>query len=335
MRIGVILDSRAPANEIADLGRLAEDVGLAAVWTSSLLDARDPFSNFAPLALSSHSIRLGPIAVNPFDIHPVRIATSLLTLNELAQGRAHVVVGGGGEALDAVGLKPVRRVRAVRECLEILKGASAERPLTYEGELYRVKRYHPYWATATAPTIYAAANGPQMLRMAGRIADGVMVSDLPASLLPDAVRTALETVPAERQTTFTFNNFIAWHVYDDVDWARKEARQWLALRGLFRRHVITTFLSDPDYDVIESKRDSFLNALIRRTHEIDGVPERIINALVDNMTLCAHVKDIDRVIDHLKDFAAAGLTDIALRLYRDAAKSIRLIGERVVPELAS
>ena len=334
MRIGVILDSRAPASELAELGRLAEAQGLSAVWTSSLIDARDPFTNLAPLATTTHSIRLGPIAVNPFDTHPVRIATSLLTLNELASGRAQIVIGGGGEALEALGIAPARRVRAVRECLEIVKGAGAEKPSSYEGEIYRVEAYHPYWATAPKPHVFAAANGPQMLRMAGRVADGIMVSDLPVALLRDAVRTTREAVPKEKQRTFGVDNFIAWHVYDDVDTARKEARQWLALRGLFRRHVITTFLSDADYDLIDAKKASFFNALARRTHEIDGVPERILDALVDNMTLCSPIEEIDDVIAHLREFAAAGLTDIALRLYRNPAESIRLIGERLVPALA-
>ena len=109
MDIDVILDARARADELAELGRLAEDAGIRGIWVSSLLDSRDPFANLVPLATSTGRIRLGPVAVNPFDMHPVRIAASLLTLNELAGGRARIVVGGGGEALDAVGIKPLRR----------------------------------------------------------------------------------------------------------------------------------------------------------------------------------------------------------------------------------
>ena len=59
MRIGVILDSRAPASELAELGRLAEAQGLSAVWTSSLIDARDPFTNLAPLATTTHGAFAG------------------------------------------------------------------------------------------------------------------------------------------------------------------------------------------------------------------------------------------------------------------------------------
>jgi len=129
------------------------------------------------------------------------------------------------------------------------------------------------------------------------------------------------------------NNFLAWHLYEDEDKARKEARQWLALRGLFRRWVMTTFLSDTDYDIIEAHQAEFYRATAERTHVIEGVPDRILDSLVDHLTLAGHVNTIDAKIAHLQEFKAAGLTEVALRLYDEPAASIRLIGECVVPAL--
>src|SRR5436190_5155257 len=97
---------------------------------------------------------MGPVALNPYDTHPVRIAAGLLTLNQYANGRARIVVGGGGEALMALSLKPDRRLRAVGECVQILKGVTREAPFSFEGQMYRVKDYHPSWATAPKPPIY-------------------------------------------------------------------------------------------------------------------------------------------------------------------------------------
>ena len=110
MDIDVILESKQPAAELSALGELAERHGIRAVWVSSLLDSRDPYANFSVLAQHSTRIRMGPIAVNPYDAHPVRIAAGVLTLNELCGGRAQIVIGGGGEALEALGIRPNRRV---------------------------------------------------------------------------------------------------------------------------------------------------------------------------------------------------------------------------------
>jgi len=187
MQIDVILDARAGPEEITKLGLLAERYGIRAVWTSSLIDGRDPYVNFSGLARASSALRMGPIAVNPFDTHPGRIATSLLSLNEVAQGRASIVIGGGGEALQALGIKPKRRVRAVAECIEIIKSASPEEILNYTGEIFQISGYRPGWVTAKPPLVYAGANMNLMLKMAGRVADGMMMSDMPPRLAHEAL----------------------------------------------------------------------------------------------------------------------------------------------------
>jgi alkanesulfonate monooxygenase SsuD/methylene tetrahydromethanopterin reductase-like flavin-dependent oxidoreductase (luciferase family) len=53
------------------------------------------------------SIKLGPVAVSPSELHPLKMANALLTLNEISGGRAYI---GGGErqAGDAgVGLRGI------------------------------------------------------------------------------------------------------------------------------------------------------------------------------------------------------------------------------------
>ena len=147
-------------------------------------------------------------------------------------------------------------MKAVQECIEILKSISAVDPLDYNGELFQVKNYHPFWATQTMPKVYVAANKPQMLKMSSRLSDGIMMSDLPASLIKNIVEEVsvhLKTFGREPDD-FRFNNFMAWALYDDKKEAIKEAKQWLGYRGLFRRWVITTFMSDKEYDLIEAHK---------------------------------------------------------------------------------
>ena len=114
MRIDLILKPHQSAAEMARLGKLAESYGLGAVWVPNNILSLDPFVNFVPLAQQTTQLRMGPIAVSPFELHPQRMANQLLTLNELAGGRATIVVGGGGGTLEAMGMKPKRMVRAVR-----------------------------------------------------------------------------------------------------------------------------------------------------------------------------------------------------------------------------
>jgi alkanesulfonate monooxygenase SsuD/methylene tetrahydromethanopterin reductase-like flavin-dependent oxidoreductase (luciferase family) len=335
MQIDVILDTRAKPQELAELGRLAERFGLHSVWVSSLLDSRDPFTNLGLLALTSSRIRLGPIAVNPFDTHPVKIASALLTLNEMSGGRAQIVIGGGGEALQALDIRPERRVRAVRECVEIIRAAASGERINYAGELFRVKNLQLRWIEAAAPRILVGASQPQMLRMAAGCADGIMMSDMPPAPATAAIGTLDAALAArgQRRPDFHTTAFTAWHVYTDRQQALHEARRWLLLRGIFRPWLLAGFLAPDDVALVMASQAAFARAFAAGSHVVDGVPDRILDALVDNVTITGSPDDLEPVLAKLRELKAAGLGGVALRLYADPAASIRLIGQQVVPAL--
>lgn len=335
MQIDVILDTRAKAEDLAALGRLAEAQGIGGVWVSSLNDSRDPFANLVLLARETTTIRLGPIAVNPFDTHPFRIASSLLTLNELTGGRARIVIGGGGEALQALGLAPRRRVRAVRECVEIMRAAASGQVVNYEGEIYQVRNCRLGWLEAPAPAIYVGAGQVQMLRMAAVVSDGIMMSDMPAGPAAETIATldtGLQTAGRSRSLFWT-SVFTAWHVHEDEAAARREAKRWLLLRGIFRPWLLAHFLAPEDVKLVMDSRGAFTRAFLAGSDVVEGVPDAVLDALVDNVTLCATPRSLDKVIGKLHALREAGLGGVALRLYADPARSIRLIGERVVAAL--
>lgn len=335
MQIDVILDARAKPQELAELGQLAERHGIAGVWVSSLLDSRDPFANLALLAQTTSRIRLGPIAVNPFDTHPVKIASALLTLNEMAAGRARIVIGGGGEALQALDIQPARRVRAVRECVEIIRAAASGERVSYAGELFRVSNLQLRWLEAAPPAIQIGASQQQMLRMAAGCADGIMMSDMPAGPASQAIATldaALKSHGRQRPD-FTTNVFTAWHVYQDREQVLREARRWLLLRGIFRPWLLAEFLDPADVDLVMASEAAFARAFAAGSHLVEGVPDRVLNQMVDKLTVSGSPADPEAVIDKLRKLRNAGFSSIALRLYADPAASIRLIGARLLPAL--
>lgn len=335
MELDLILDTRASADELAELGVLAEQSGVRGIWVSSLLDSRDPYANLSVLARATTRLLMGPVAVNPFDTHPVKIAASLLTLNELADGRARIVIGGGGEALESLNIQPERRVRAVAECVDILHAAAGGEVMSYAGELYSVSQLRLGWVSAPPPPIYVGASQQQMLGMAARVADGIMMSDMPVRLTAQAVATLDQGLQryGKSRPGFATNAFTAWHVQADARQARREARQWLLLRGIFRPWLLAEFLEPADVRLVMERRDAFVAAFRAGSPDVEGVPDAVLDALVDNVTLCGNIAGIDVQLDKLSAYAAAGLGAIALRLYADPAASIRLLGERLVPAL--
>ena len=334
VRVDLIIQPHLDAAEFAALGELAESYGISGVWVSNHLDGRDPFVNFVPLAQRTQKLRMGPTALSPYEEHPMQMAKLLMTLNELADGRAHVAVGGGGGTLDSMGRKPHRMVRTVRECLEILRLATSGERVFYDGEIFQVHGLNTGWAKAPPPAIYAAAGGEQMLRMSARYADGIMTSDF----TPVRLRWAREQIDpvledaGRDKTTFPLINFWACHIKETHEEAMKEARLYLMARATIWEPYISDVVSAEEAAEIAKHYPAFVKAY-RRTDDIKGPPRELVDKIVERgVTACA-ADEIDGQIDRFKEMRAAGATGVVLCLYNEPAYAIRVIGEHLVPAL--
>ena len=341
MQVDIVLDPNTPPNTLGELGALAESFGLGAMWMANHVSARDPFMCFAEMARGTKSIRMGPIAVSPFELHPLKMANTLWTLNEFSDGRANIVVGGGGETMIAMHLKPTfesmhpKMVTGVRECIEFLKSTSPDRRLDFDGEVFQVSGYQPAWVRHDRPLLYVAATRPKMMRMAGEVADGLMTSDGTLPLIKQALPALKDGLAKSGRSleNFRFNNLYAWHVKSDKDAAVAEARRKLWVRGMLLPWYLEPFLSAAEIERVQSNMTSFMNAYFADSPEIDGVPEPLVDKLVENLTLTGSVAELGVLIEELQKMEALGVNEIALRIYDDPADAIRLIGERVAPAL--
>ncbi len=336
MRIDVILDPDTSPAEARELGLLAERHGIHAVWASNYPSSRDPFITLAPLALASARIRMGPLVMTPWELHPLKMSKAILGLAELSSGRAQILVGGPTGVPGAMGINPVRMVGHVRECVEILKGARSDAALNYQGRIFRVFNYQPRWATAPAPTIWIGANKPQMLAMATRLADGIMFGDMTRPCLESVLATVDAGLAAvgRARSDIRLSALVAWHVKTDEAASMAEAREQLALRGMLDPWYLRSFLDDDECRIVQANLQSFFRAYKNRTSVIDAVPESIITKLVENLSCSGGPESLERHIARLADFGAAGLSDIALKLHRDQAAAIEMIGARLVPALS-
>jgi len=336
MKIDIILGAGCSAAEVEELGKLADGYGLNTFWNQSFPSRREPLLMMAGLTKSTQRIRLGTLPVSPYEVHPLRLADSLLTFNEMCGGRASVLIGGLGHSVMRVtALEPTRRVTAVRDCVSILKGISPGDMLNYEGECYSLLNYQPEWAADGPPRVYVGSTGRQMLTMAAQVADGIMMSDVPLGKMEEVlghIGRGLEATGRARGDLL-LNNFFAWHIKKDRAASMREARRELIWRGLLQPWHTAPFLGDEDAAFVESKKDSFLQAFLNHNDVIDGVPDRIVEALVDNLTFAGGLDNIDRTAEHLRAFERAGLDEVALKVHDDPADAIRLIGEHLAPAL--
>ena len=185
MKIDIILDPTHTTDEFLELGLMAERLGFNAVLTANYPSAIDPFINFQILANETEKIKLGPVAISPFETHPLKLSNLLYGLNQLSKGRAKIFIGGGGGTLISMGLKNNRRemhpnmVQGVKECVDFLKQLSPEKEINFNEDVFQINAPKPQWINQQRPQIFIAASKPKMLSMAAETADGIMMSDVP------------------------------------------------------------------------------------------------------------------------------------------------------------
>ncbi len=335
MNIDIMLEPDQSPDQVAELALLAESYGLRALWAQNYVPARDPFLCLVPAAQATKKIKLGVVVVSPYEMHPMKIGNAVLTLNEFCQGRAEVVIGGGGYWCSRMGTQPDRMVRAIREAIEIVKGSFTGEPLQYSGELYKAYGYHSEWATDPAPRVYAGASREQMLRMGARVADGIMTSDVIRPLIEDAVGTVNTTLEehGRAEADFRFNSAIAFHMKEDREVSMREARRELITRAVLDEWYLRAFMSEAEVAVVRDNITSFYKAYRAKSHIIEGVPDSILEKLVANFTIAGGPDDLDARIAELQDYVTTGITELTFRAHDDPAYAIRLIGEKIVPAL--
>lgn len=84
MDIDIILGEEASPDQISELAVAAERMGIRAAWVSNYHQNWDAFVSLVPAAMATSKILLGPLAVGPWEMHPLKIANAVLSLNEIA-----------------------------------------------------------------------------------------------------------------------------------------------------------------------------------------------------------------------------------------------------------
>lgn len=238
--------------EAIELAVEAERLGFDSVWTSEHHFVDDGYlpSLFvlgAAIAACTDRVAIGTgLLLVPLH-EPVRVAEDAAVVDLLSGGRTIVGVGLGwrAEEFEGLGIEMSERVRRLEDSIAVCRQAWRGE-LVSGGELLRYPNVpvRPVPATPGGPPIWIGAWSEPALRRAGRLGDGFMASEPPASELARQVwivREARAAAGIEKDIaisihmpTFAWNDDDAWErvrdhhhyvqwKYDDMDVARSRA----------------------------------------------------------------------------------------------------------------
>jgi 5,10-methylenetetrahydromethanopterin reductase len=176
--ISVLLNAEYSSDELVRLGRLAEELGYCTCWYVDVRLMRECYIGLASLALSTKKIHLGTGVTDPYSRHPAITASSIATLDELSGGRAVLGLGLGGSGFRELGFQKVLPVAAMRECIQVIRGLLQGQEVTYAGKVVSISQARLQFTPVRSKIpIYIATQGAQISRLAGELADGVLIAN--------------------------------------------------------------------------------------------------------------------------------------------------------------
>jgi probable F420-dependent oxidoreductase len=190
-RLGIVLAgfTALPAAEFIAAAREAEARGYHTAWLGEV-------AGYDALVMSTvvatHTERLHVAnGVLPVQTRtPVVLGLATASLNHLAPGRFALGLGLSSKTIVEQwhGLSFSASLAQIREAVEIVRKVAAGERVNVEGKVYRVKNFRLTGPVPRVPVrVYLAALGPEMLELAGEIADGVLLNWIPPEAVPASI----------------------------------------------------------------------------------------------------------------------------------------------------
>jgi probable F420-dependent oxidoreductase len=172
----------------AEVMRQAEQIGYTDAWTGEV-DATDGFTPLAVAAMATETTRLGTGVVSAYTRGPGTLAMTAASLAELAPGRTCLGIGASSNVIvERWNSIPFDRpLSRVRDTAEVVRAALAGEKVRAELDTMTVKGLRLARPPEQPVPIFIAALRSGMLRLAGRVGDGVLLNWLGAGDIPKVV----------------------------------------------------------------------------------------------------------------------------------------------------
>jgi 5,10-methylenetetrahydromethanopterin reductase len=319
-----------------ELYRYLDRAGFSQLWISDSQSLMHEMTvSMTVAALETDRIIINGGVSNPLTRHPAMLASSLASIDDLSGGRAALSISTGDSAVFNLGLRPAK-LDTLEAFIGTMQRLWTDHETEHEGRTVRL-----LWPRRRVP-IYMAAEGPRSLRLAGRIADGVIIG---MGLTPEVIEGALGYLgEGLRESGRSLDDIdvwwlAKWNIAETKRAAIDEIRMGLAasVNHAFRFHLDGKFVPEEYHDAIAAIQQQY----VFEEHEKHG--EGLRNAqLTDEFGMTDYLAErfaitgtVGDFIERCEQLAELGVRRIRLSVAgHDHADLLRLIGDRVLPHFA-
>lgn len=333
--VSILLNAEYPTAKLVALGRLSEQLGYSALWYTDLRFAHDCFIGLAAVAAATERIRLGPGVVDPYSRHPSAIASSIATLDEMSGGRAILGLGIGGNGLKELGIERRLPVAAMREAVTMIRGLLAGGEYAAEGKVVSLgKARLSIRPVQERIPIYFATHGAQITRLAGEVADGVLIAN---TLNPAAFDFYVAQLKAGMAKAGRADGAVDIGLRVEACIADDDEAAFAVMRRRVTSRVLTQY---PHWEYLEAIGITLPDALVEIAKRPDGAKAvgeaapLMPRAVVESMVIAGNA---ERCAEQLARGLGPSITHLTMRPHavpgQDVADVVRAFMQEVVPRV--
>ena len=272
--LGVTFGSLAVLGPAAatDIAISAQNMGYSSFWTVEATGT-DAMSLLGAASQAAPKLDMGT-GIIPVQLRaPTLTAMTAATLQALTPD-ADILLGLGVSApgiLRAHGVEATNRpIGLMREYVALLRECLSGESVTFEGDFYQVKRFRLGMRLGDRkPKIIMAALNPQMLKLAGEIADGVLLNYLPASHVGASVEQVRKGGDA---TIYAYVHAAVGSLEERANSARRDLFNYAMADGYARMFKEAGF--EPEVNELRQKQSEK-----DREGAVAAISERMIQAI--------------------------------------------------------
>ncbi len=287
-RLGLYLQDKHPIRDGMEYSQYAEKQGFTEVWQAESRLVRDAIVPMAAYAAVTEEIKVGAGVINNWTRNIGLLASTFLTLDDLAPDRIICGIGAWWDPLaENVGIDRTKPLSAMRETIEVLRPLLDMEEVSYDGEFHQVNGIkldvvHGRTEPRNVPMMIGAT-GPKMTQLAGEIADGIVMNycvpiekndEYMENLKIGAQRAGRDLEEIDRP------QLVVCSVDDDEKKARDDAKSLLCQYIAQQPHI--TKASNTSQEVVDKIQE--ILSWPATEEEINQAKHHVPDGLVDRIT---------------------------------------------------
>ena len=298
--IGVIFHPKFPPETLGDYARRAESAGFDELWLWDDCFLPGAFTSAAIALSATHRLKVGIGLLPATAYNPLFAAMEITTLARAFPDRILPGFGHGvGTWMAQIGAAPKSSMKALDETVTAVRQLLGGELVTTHGEQVNLDKVQMQLTPAQVPPLYIGAIRERSLRLAGRVGDGTILTEMSS---PAYVRWAWGHIRAGMAEAGRLRHrlvvYLDVKVNSDGGVARAAMRRLLAAR-LPWADVQLTALG------IEAEVAAFIQA-----HGFDGVERQMPDEWVDAFSAAGTP---DQAADAIQRLIAAGADSVVFQ----------------------